>query len=113
MSQSDAGLIRNDTGMTVASTRAKPLFAARRPEISGEGFSTLAVIIDSTLWAVHEGIGMLPLRDRASGSPTPPDEPKKVGAPDMADLAKLTLTNRESRGGDFPKNVTSTCATVP
>jgi hypothetical protein len=57
MSQSDAGLIRNDTGMTVASTRAKPLFAARRPAISGEGFSTLAVIIDSTLWQFTRGSG--------------------------------------------------------
>jgi len=45
--QSVAGLIRRDTGMNAASTRAKPLFAARRPDISGEWFSTFAAIIDS------------------------------------------------------------------
>ena len=33
---SEAGLIRRDTGTNAASTRAKPLFAAKRPEISGE-----------------------------------------------------------------------------
>jgi hypothetical protein len=45
--QSIAGLTRRDTGLNAASTRAKPLFAAKRPDISGEGFSTFAAIIDS------------------------------------------------------------------
>jgi hypothetical protein len=45
--QSIAGLIRSDTGMNAASTRAKPLLAANRPEISGECFSEFAAIIDS------------------------------------------------------------------
>ena len=57
MNQSAAGLSRRDTGINAASTRAKLLLAAERPEISGECFSTRAVIIDSIGSAVHQGVG--------------------------------------------------------
>src|SRR5205085_8672687 len=57
MHQSEAGLISRDTGMKAVSTSAKALFAANRPESSGERFSTFAAMIDSIGCAGHQGVG--------------------------------------------------------
>jgi hypothetical protein len=45
--QSTARLIIRGAGTNAAPIRAKPLFAAARPETSGEWFSTGTAMIDS------------------------------------------------------------------